>query len=334
MSARDRRSHSPDSSLALIAKFDAALGRRKSFRNYGEQRTEGAILRELNFGVPGPTTRFGLFELLRVKQEAVAIARDQASSLHSRRPGPARRSREDLCSGRASTWPRRLMTSDPPLATATCMSGKSPRWPPVSAQTKDGRNPRPVSSKSGRNDRQRKRGDSQALTVSFSGFWTSRVVSQRRSKGSGRRGGRWSLRSSRLSPRAQPSGSPTHERAVNATVDVEEALESQAERRHLALQQHADHRPHSKLNPRAPSFRTRTHNVPSIATSAIKCDCWIAELRIEDTMGRNLPGVSLKSIEPRVHTCVHIGPFRGLQKRLNPGENCFSSGIFSRADGI
>ncbi|GAA2537233.1 hypothetical protein GCM10009860_17340 [Microbacterium mitrae] len=75
-----------DSSLALIAKFDDALGRKKSFRNYGEQRTEGAILHELNFGAPGLITRFGLFELLRVKQEAVAIARDQASSLHSRRP--------------------------------------------------------------------------------------------------------------------------------------------------------------------------------------------------------------------------------------------------------
>jgi hypothetical protein len=75
-----------DSSLVLVAKFDDALGRKKTFEHHGEKRTEAAIYREINYGAPGLLTRYGLFELLRVKQEAVAIARDQASSLHSRRP--------------------------------------------------------------------------------------------------------------------------------------------------------------------------------------------------------------------------------------------------------
>ncbi|MCC3271106.1 hypothetical protein MUG94_10365 [Arthrobacter gengyunqii] len=75
-----------DSGLAMVAKYDDALGRKNEFKYRGDERSEQGIMIDLDFGAPGLITRFGLFELLRIKQIAVARARDQASSMHSRRP--------------------------------------------------------------------------------------------------------------------------------------------------------------------------------------------------------------------------------------------------------
>lgn len=75
-----------DAGLALVAKYDDALGRKNEFKYSGDKRSEHAIMIDIQFGAPGLITRYGLFALLGIKQKAVARARDQASSLHSRRP--------------------------------------------------------------------------------------------------------------------------------------------------------------------------------------------------------------------------------------------------------
>ena len=75
-----------DSGLALVTRFDDALGRKKKNWRGGEGRSTRGIVTTLDYGAPGLLTRFGLFQLLRIKQEAVAGIRDKASSLHSRRP--------------------------------------------------------------------------------------------------------------------------------------------------------------------------------------------------------------------------------------------------------
>lgn len=75
-----------DSGLAMVAKYDDALGRKNEFKYKGDERSEQGIMIDLDYGAPGLITRYGLFALLRIKQGAVARARDQASSLHSRRP--------------------------------------------------------------------------------------------------------------------------------------------------------------------------------------------------------------------------------------------------------
>lgn len=86
-----------DSSLAMVAKYDDALGRRNEFEYQGNERSERGIMNVLSYGAPGLITRFGLFELLRIKQVGVARARDQASSLHSRRPvASAKKLRESV----------------------------------------------------------------------------------------------------------------------------------------------------------------------------------------------------------------------------------------------
>lgn len=78
--------HSRDAGLAFVTKFDDALGRKHKFWRGGNERSERAIASELDYGAPGLMTRYGLFHLLELKQEAVAHARDQASTLHSRKP--------------------------------------------------------------------------------------------------------------------------------------------------------------------------------------------------------------------------------------------------------
>ncbi len=77
---------SRDVGLALVAKYDHALGRKNEFKYKGDKRSAQGIMIDLDYGVPGLITRYGLFELLHVKQKSVARARDQASTLHSRRP--------------------------------------------------------------------------------------------------------------------------------------------------------------------------------------------------------------------------------------------------------
>ncbi len=78
--------NSRDAGLALVTRFDEALGRKKKNWRGGEGRSKRGIVTTLDYGAPGLLTRFGLFQLLRIKQEAVAGTRDKASSLHSRRP--------------------------------------------------------------------------------------------------------------------------------------------------------------------------------------------------------------------------------------------------------
>lgn len=75
-----------DSALAMVAKYGDALGRKNEFKYRGDERSEQGIMIDLDYGAPGLITRFGLFHLLRIKQMAVARARDQASTLYSRRP--------------------------------------------------------------------------------------------------------------------------------------------------------------------------------------------------------------------------------------------------------
>lgn len=83
---RETDDRSRDSGLALVCRFDDALGRKNDFKYLGDKRTEGAIVASLGFEAPGLISRYGLFELLRVKQVATARSRDSASNLHSRRP--------------------------------------------------------------------------------------------------------------------------------------------------------------------------------------------------------------------------------------------------------
>ena len=77
---------SRDAGLVLVARYSHALGRNNEFKYKGEKRSPQGIMIDLDYGVPGLITRYGLFELLHVKQKSVARARDQASTLHSRRP--------------------------------------------------------------------------------------------------------------------------------------------------------------------------------------------------------------------------------------------------------
>lgn len=88
---------SRDAGLALVAKYDDALGRKKEFKYRGDERSEQGIMIDIDYGAPGLITRYGLFALLRIKQNAVARARDQASSLHSSRPvASAKKLRESV----------------------------------------------------------------------------------------------------------------------------------------------------------------------------------------------------------------------------------------------
>lgn len=86
-----------DAGLALVTRFDEALGRKRKNWRGGEGRTKRGIATTLDYGAHGLLTRFGLFQLLRIKQEVVARTRDKASSLHSRRPlTSARKLRESV----------------------------------------------------------------------------------------------------------------------------------------------------------------------------------------------------------------------------------------------
>jgi hypothetical protein len=74
-----------------MARFGAGWSKIKLTRtgatlSRGDKRSEHAIMIDIHYGAPGLMTRYGLFALLRIKQKAVARARDQASSLHSSRP--------------------------------------------------------------------------------------------------------------------------------------------------------------------------------------------------------------------------------------------------------
>lgn len=88
---------SRDAGLALVAKYDDALGRKNEFKYRSNERSEQGIMIDIDYGAPGLITRYGLFALLRIKQKAVARARDQASSLHSSRPvASAKKLRESV----------------------------------------------------------------------------------------------------------------------------------------------------------------------------------------------------------------------------------------------
>jgi hypothetical protein len=88
---------SRDAGLALVANYDDALGRKNEFKFRGDERSEHGIMIDIHYGAPGLITRYGLFALLRIKQKAVARARDQASSLHPSRPvASAKKLRESV----------------------------------------------------------------------------------------------------------------------------------------------------------------------------------------------------------------------------------------------